>query len=175
MSDDLKKFETTCTSGTVLVEKNRVIENLYYIKDGTVSVYMNDDEGNEHLFEMLSEGDIIGAIEMTTKKKALGTVVALSEVTLVTIPIDTAKIMFSSNPELIVRLAMYLGERCKRFVHEVIRLRTEQHRADIESKRMSEMLSEAHQRALDLKEENTSLEALLVEHLQGSGMQLPPS
>lgn len=96
----------TFKAGAMLYEQGVEISELACITEGTVKIVHLFDNGNEKLYEQLFAPSFIGAEALWNigGKSFYPTVIALTDVTVVEVPVETAENFISDRPDIIISL-----------------------------------------------------------------------
>ena len=73
--------------GSLLVQQGYALSKVYILKHGISKCYYSAENGKNYILEFLSEGEILGDIELIKKMDCLCTVEALTEVEAFAIPV----------------------------------------------------------------------------------------
>lgn len=107
--------------GAVIVREGDRGETMYLIKEGTVSVRVNDSNGVEKEVARLGPGDFFGEIALATNRPRVATVAALTGVKLVEFSRPVIKDIIGKYPQIKDALERVIKER----VVDVLRVREE--------------------------------------------------
>ncbi|MBO5975550.1 MAG: Crp/Fnr family transcriptional regulator [Oscillospiraceae bacterium] len=95
----------TVKAGTMLYEQSMIVHELTCISEGSVKIVHFFDNGNEKLYESLSAPTVLGMEALWCSGDSLyASVIALTDVTYTTIPIEIAQKLISKTPEMIIAL-----------------------------------------------------------------------
>lgn len=96
----------TVKAGAMLYEQGMEINELACITEGTVKTVHLFDNGNEKLYEQLLAPSFIGAEALwnNSGKSFYPTVIAITDVTVSTVPIETAESFISNKPDIIITM-----------------------------------------------------------------------
>ncbi|MDD6188725.1 MAG: Crp/Fnr family transcriptional regulator [Clostridiales bacterium] len=96
----------TVKASAMLYEQGMEISELACITEGTVKIVHLFDNGNEKLYEHLHAPSFIGAEALWNNggKSFYPTVIALTDVTVSEVPIETAESFISNKPDIIISM-----------------------------------------------------------------------
>lgn len=92
-------------AGTMLYEQSMTINELTCITEGKVNIVHFFDNGNEKLYESLAAPSVLGMDALWLGGDGFyPSIVAVTDVSFVTVPLETAEKMISQVPEMIIAL-----------------------------------------------------------------------
>ena len=95
----------TVKAGTLLHEQSMTVSELTCVTEGSVTIVHFFDNGNEKLCESLTAPSVLGIEALWSEDEGFyPSIVAVTDVNLVTIPLDAAEKMISAMPEMMIAL-----------------------------------------------------------------------
>ena len=95
----------TVKAGTMLYEQSMIVHELTCISEGSVKIVHFFDNGNEKLYESLSAPTVLGMEALWYGGDAFyASIIALTDVTYTSIPLESAQKLISQKPEMIIAL-----------------------------------------------------------------------
>lgn len=86
--------------GEVICRKGQPCTGLHVVLDGQVKLCVETPQGEEHVIDLLGEGDAVGEVAVVTYRPQLTSAIAISATTLIQIPAKTLLAEFERNPKL---------------------------------------------------------------------------
>lgn len=97
-----------------IIHFNKSIHKLYFLIKGKAKIYMLHEDGKRSLIQFLKAGDFIGELTLLDIEKQHKDVIAISDCTCLTVPMDTARNVLLQDVEFLNYLNKYLGEKLLR-------------------------------------------------------------
>ncbi len=97
-------------AGTVILAENEVNMDMYKIVSGSVEVYSGYGTDKEAILGILSKGSYFGEIGLLSKKPAIYTVVAYSDVLLLRITMNEIDLYIKNNHHDILAIMQHMAE-----------------------------------------------------------------
>jgi CRP-like cAMP-binding protein len=101
-------------AGAVIVPQSMPVENLLVVLSGTAKAVMTHSEGREVTLQMLRPGDLIAETSLLDGSPTTASVIALSDVQLLSVPRGAFVQLLAAHPELSIRLLSDLASRMRR-------------------------------------------------------------
>lgn len=98
-------------AGSILMTEGDFATSMFAIVEGTVSVTVEDQRGEEHGVATLTAGDIVGEMSLMTGARRSATVTAETEVLALEVTRFSLEAIFARAPELIDRFGEVLHKR----------------------------------------------------------------
>lgn len=102
--------------GEIIIQAGQPDEGLYILQQGTVELFVEDNNGNRKKLYSLSVGDFFGEMALLQGELSPVSAIALNDVQVLVVKHDLAQNMIDSNPKFAQEMNQYIEER-KRSVH----------------------------------------------------------
>lgn len=104
---------------TVLVTEGDESSHLYIIRKGTVSAYLNDDEGRQVNLNYMQEGEYFGELSLLDGQPRSASIITLSECEIVLLPKACVHELMKQFPDFALLLITELTRRVRELTESV--------------------------------------------------------
>jgi CRP/FNR family transcriptional regulator len=122
MSDFKLKLEQFKKGSIIFVEGSKNIENFYIIKSGKVRITRNVEIIDDPSKSLLKEGDYFGVVSCIGKRPRLETIVALTDVVLISVKYDQFEELIRRNNTVALKILKLYSQRLREFDDAIARL-----------------------------------------------------
>jgi len=108
-----------CLPRTIIVHEGQLGNGVYLVLDGSLKVYVSNDEGNEVILTLLKAGDQFGEIALLSGRARTASVMTVTASTLFLIPSDLFGSILARHPQLLGELTDQLTRRIEALTDNV--------------------------------------------------------
>lgn len=101
------------TRGTTVVQAGGLIDNVYFVLNGSLKVLVSDEDGREVILTMLGQGDVFGEVGVVDAEPRSATVTAVAPSDLVVISQADFRQILADNFEICLRIMCKLAQRLR--------------------------------------------------------------
>lgn len=128
--DQLSKLSTflhkkTFSAGTMLMALEQMGETVYFILDGTVKVFVEQEDGTEVIITVLGGGDVVGEMSSLDDAGRCANVATMEESTLLWMDRSMFRECLRTMPEMAMNLSQLLARRLRQANEQVQALATQ--------------------------------------------------
>lgn len=105
-------------SGGTIFEEKRPADALYLIMEGTVNIYVKNNEGRDILIGRLIQQECFGQLSLLGNFEHLTKAVALENTTILKLPRQKFVELNKTNPQMSLRLVLNIFSEFIKIVHE---------------------------------------------------------
>ena len=98
-------------TGEFITREMDDLNYLYVILNGTAKILATQDNGKQIILQFLHAEDLIGELTIIKVEETVKSIVAMTEVTCLAIPIETVEKELLPNPDFLYYLAQYIGKK----------------------------------------------------------------
>ncbi len=99
--------------GTTVVQAGDLIDNVYFVLNGSLKVLVSDEDGREVILTMLGHGDVFGEMGVVDTEPRSATVTAVASSDLIVIAQADFRKILADNFEICLRIMCSLANRLR--------------------------------------------------------------